>query len=102
MFMLNMVFTKDENFGFLGGVNGEGCSLGSHKIGMSVPESFHGKHIVIFAGRDIQEGEEILEYRKNWTGELLDRVMSDYALKESTVVNTSETDELIDEAVTEE
>lgn len=29
------------------------------KIGVPVPESFHGKHIVIFAGRDIQEGEEI-------------------------------------------
>ena len=28
-------------------------------IGVPLPESFVGKHIVIFAGRDIQEGEEI-------------------------------------------
>jgi RecA/RadA recombinase len=35
-------------------------------------------------------GEEILEYRKNWTGALLDTVMVDFAQKEASVVNTSE------------
>ena len=32
-------------------------------------------------------GEETKEYRKNWTGELLDKVMTDYAEKDSSVVN---------------
>ena len=36
------------------------------------------------------EGEEILEYRKNWTGALLDKVMSDFKEKEAALVNTSE------------
>jgi hypothetical protein len=36
------------------------------------------------------DGEELLEYRKNWNGELLDKVMSDYLKKESSVVNTSD------------
>jgi len=36
------------------------------------------------------DGEEILEYRKNWTGELLDKAMLDFTRKESQVVNTSE------------
>jgi hypothetical protein len=35
-------------------------------------------------------GEEILEYRKNWTGALLDKVMIDFAQKEHTMVNTGE------------
>jgi recombination protein RecA len=35
-------------------------------------------------------GEEILEYRKNWTGALLDTVMVDFAQKEASVVNTSD------------
>ena len=35
-------------------------------------------------------GEEILEYRKNWTGALLDKVMVDFAQKETSVVNTAE------------
>jgi len=39
------------------------------------------------------DGEEILEYRKNWTGELLDRVIADFELKEAQVVNTAEVDE---------
>lgn len=43
-------------------------------------------------------GEEILEYRKNWTGEKLEMIISDLPEKEKTVVNTSETDE---EAVVE-
>jgi RecA/RadA recombinase len=37
-------------------------------------------------------GEEILEYRKNWTGALLDKVMIDFAQKETQLVNTSEVD----------
>ena len=32
-------------------------------------------------------GEETKEYRKNWTGELLDKVMKDYAEKDTSVVN---------------
>jgi RecA/RadA recombinase len=47
--------------------------------------------------------EEILEYRKNWNGPLLDQVMSDFAQKEANLVNTSEvnedSDHLIEEAV---
>jgi len=53
------------------------------------------------------EGEEMLEFRKNWTGDKLDIVMADFALKESQVVNTAEvdeeaTDEQIEEATTNE
>ena len=33
-------------------------------------------------------GEETKEYRKNWTGELLDKVMKDYAEKDNSVVNS--------------
>jgi RecA/RadA recombinase len=36
------------------------------------------------------DGEEMLEYRKNWTGEKLDIVMSDFIKREAEVVNTSE------------
>ena len=47
--------------------------------------------------------EEILEYRKNWNGPLLDQVMSDFAQKEANLVNTSEvnedSDHLIEETV---
>ena len=39
------------------------------------------------------DGEELLEYRKNWSGELLDKVMSDYLIKEASMVNTDEADE---------
>ena len=49
------------------------------------------------------EGEEHKEYRKNWTGELLDMVMKDYQNKAS-VVNTEDEDEVesnqIEEPVT--
>jgi hypothetical protein len=45
------------------------------------------------------EGEEMLEYRKAWTGEKLDIVMTDFARKEAEVVNTAEVDE---EATVEE
>ena len=70
-----------------------------------IVELFEKKGVIEKQGNRLKyvttDGEEILEYRKNWTGELLDKVMSDYAVKESTVVNTSEADEL-EEAVTEE
>jgi RecA/RadA recombinase len=39
------------------------------------------------------DGEEMLEYRKNWTGDKLDIVMSDFIKREAEVVNTSEVDE---------
>lgn len=39
------------------------------------------------------DGEEILEYRKNWTGELLEIVMEDFHKKEPDVVNTVEADQ---------
>jgi recombination protein RecA len=71
-----------------------------------IVELFEAKGVIEKQGNRLKyvtmDGEEILEYRKNWTGELLDKVMSDWAVKESTVVNTSEADEPIEEAVTEE
>ena len=71
-----------------------------------IVELFEAKGVIEKQGNRLKyvtmDGEEILEYRKNWTGELLDKVMSDGAVKESTVVNTSEADEPIEEAVTEE
>lgn len=39
------------------------------------------------------DGEVLLEYRKNWTGDLLDRVMDDMPNKVVSSVNTAETDE---------
>ena len=39
---------------------------------------------------DTPDGEEIKEYRKNWTGDLLDRVMLDFYEKSRDGVNTSE------------
>jgi RecA/RadA recombinase len=53
------------------------------------------------------DGEEMIEFRKNWTGDKLDIVMSDFAKKEAEVVNTAEvdeeaTDEQIEEATTNE
>ena len=71
-----------------------------------IVELFEAKGVIEKQGNRLKyitmDGEEILEYRKNWSGELLDKVMSDYAVKESTVVNTSEADEPLEEAVTEE
>jgi RecA/RadA recombinase len=57
-------------------------------------ELFEAKGVIEKSGNRLKyvtsDGEELLEYRKNWTGELLDRVMSDYLIKESQVVNTSD------------
>jgi recombination protein RecA len=39
------------------------------------------------------EGNETLEYRKNWTGELLEMVMNDLPAKEAQMVNIDNTDE---------
>ena len=57
------------------------------------------------SSRDVDryvDGEELLDYRKKWTGELLDKVMSDYVIKEQTKVNTEETTEQVVEEITEE
>ena len=60
-------------------------------------ELFEAKGVIVKQGNRLAyttlDGEELLEYRKNWKGELLDKVMSDYLLKEASVVNTSEVDE---------
>src|SRR5210317_997017 len=60
-------------------------------------ELFEAKGVIEKSGNRLAyttlDGEEILEYRKKWTGELLDKVMSDYLLKEASVVNTAEVDE---------
>jgi len=50
------------------------------------------------------EGNETLEYRKNWTGELLEMVMADLPRKEEQMVNMAEADEEVvdhDEELTE-
>ena len=39
------------------------------------------------------DGEEILEYRKNWTGDKLEMIMSDLPAKEAELVNIDNTDE---------
>jgi len=39
------------------------------------------------------DGEEILEYRKNWTGDKLELIMSDLPAKEAQLVNIDNTDE---------
>jgi hypothetical protein len=38
-------------------------------------------------------GEEMLEYRKNWTGDKLELIMSDLPAKEEQMVNMAEADE---------
>jgi len=60
-------------------------------------ELFEAKGVIEKSGNRLKyvttDGEELLDYRKKWTGELLDKVMSDYLLKEASVVNTAEVDE---------
>ena len=70
-------------------------------------ELFEAKGLIVKSGNRLAyttlDGEELLDYRKKWTGELLDKVMSDYLLKEQTMVNTEETaEEEVVEEVTEE
>jgi RecA/RadA recombinase len=59
-------------------------------------ELFEAKGVIEKSGNRLKyttlDGEELLEYRKNWNGELLDKVMSDYLVKEATVVNTSDSE----------
>jgi len=69
-------------------------------------ELFEAKGLIVKSGNRLAyttlDGEELLDYRKKWTGELLDKVMSDYLLKEQTVVNTEDTAEEVVEEITEE
>ena len=64
-------------------------------------ELFEAKGVIEKSGNRLKyvttEGEEILEYRKNWNGENLDKVMSDYLEKEKSVVNTSDEDVEVDD-----
>lgn len=48
------------------------------------------------------DGEVILEYRKNWTGSLLDRVMEDMPNKKISLVNTEEAEKESEPAHSEE
>ena len=69
-------------------------------------ELFEAKGLIVKSGNRLAyttlDGEELLDYRKKWTGELLDKVMSDYLIKESTMVNTQDdaVEEQIDEVET--
>jgi hypothetical protein len=69
-------------------------------------ELFEAKNVIEKSGNRLQyvtsDGETLLEYRKNWTGELLDKVMSDYLVKEASMVNTSEVDTELTEDTIEE
>ena len=74
-------------------------------------ELFEAKGVIVKQGNRLAyttlDGEEILEYRKNWKGDLLDKVMSDYLERETSMVNTAEvdeeaTDENIEEVATNE
>jgi recombination protein RecA len=60
-------------------------------------ELFEAKGVIEKSGNRLKYvttgGEELLEYRKNWSGELLDKVMSDYLEKEASMVNIDNTDE---------
>ena len=59
-------------------------------------ELFEAKDIIKKQGNRLAyttlDGEEILDYRKKWIGENLDKVMSDYLVKQTQVVNTEELD----------
>ena len=69
-------------------------------------ELFEAKGMVVKSGNRLAyttlDGEQLLDYRKKWTGELLDKVMSDYVIKEQTKVNIEETTEQVVEEITEE
>ena len=59
-------------------------------------ELFEAKGLIEKQGNRLKyidtEGKEFLEYRKNWTGDLLEMVMSDYIKKQETEVNTDNAD----------
>ena len=67
-------------------------------------ELFEKKGLIEKSGNRLKyvdiKGEEHLEYRKNWTGEKLDLVMSEFNEKTSSGVNIAEVDDT--ETVTEE
>ena len=71
-------------------------------------ELFEAKDIIKKQGNRLAyttlDGEEILDYRKKWQGEHLDKVMSDYLIKEASVVNTSDDtlEEVAEPELTEE
>jgi len=71
-------------------------------------ELFEAKGVIEKSGNRLKyvtsEGEELLDYRKKWTGELLDTVMSDYLIKEASMVNTSDdtSEEEVEPELTEE
>src|SRR5210317_422381 len=64
-------------------------------------ELFEAKGVIEKSGNRLKyvttDGEELLEYRKKWDGELLDKVMSDYLKKEASVVNIDNADEEVAE-----
>ena len=59
-------------------------------------ELFEKQDLIVKDGNRLKyidsKGNEHKEYRKNWTGELLDMVMKDYAEKDDSVVNTLESE----------
>ena len=61
-------------------------------------ELFEKKGMIEKSGNRLKyvtsEGNELLEYRKNWTGELLDTVMFDFSKKEASEVNNQDTTEV--------
>jgi recombination protein RecA len=67
-------------------------------------ELFEAKGVIVKQGNRLAyttlDGKELLEYRKNWNGDLLDKVMSDYLVKEAAQVNTpdevTENEEVVD------
>jgi hypothetical protein len=60
-------------------------------------ELFEAKGVIEKSGNRLKyvtsKGEELLDYRKKWTGELLDTVMSDYEQKLLNEVNIDMADE---------
>ena len=67
-------------------------------------ELFEAKDIIKKQGNRLAyttlDGEEILDYRKKWIGENLDKVMADYLVKEQTKVNIEDaTEETVVETV---
>jgi len=64
-------------------------------------ELFEAKGLIEKSGNRLKyttaDGEEILEYRKKWTGELLDKVMDEFYLKKN--INTDEELQDIDDDI---
>jgi len=66
-----------------------------------IVDLFEKKGLLVKDGNRLRynttDGEEIKEYRKNWTGELLDRVMLDFYQKAEDEVNNSAAEEEVAE-----